>query len=317
MNLEPETRRDYYISSEMKKIWSVEIELLNKLLEVCKKHNLRIWAEGGTLLGAVREHGYIPWDDDIDMAMPREDYDKLQAVAKDEFKSPYFFQSGYTDMFPNGMAKIRMDGTSAIERKNIFKNLHQGIFIDIFPLDIIPDNTEELNLFIKKISVLRGEIYKYCDHTFSFTDWKYDLRLLKIIIKIKFKGFNKCFKEFEEYVKHYNSSQNTNVSLVSWSYNERFVRNRHWYDGIIWLPFEDVELPVPKDYHKILEKQYGNYMEPKQIPALHHIEFLSTDTSYLSVLQKLRKDYSKERWSLRKNSLLKKMKKVKHLFKNL
>lgn len=77
MNLEPETRNNYYISVEMKKVWAVEMQLLKKLLEVCEKHHLKIWAEGGTLLGAVRHQGYIPWDDDIDMAMLRDDYDRL------------------------------------------------------------------------------------------------------------------------------------------------------------------------------------------------------------------------------------------------
>ena len=92
MNLEKEIRNGYEISADMKKVWAVEMELLKKLLEVCEKHHLRIWAEGGTLLGAVREKGFIPWDDDIDMAMPREDYDKLQTIAKDQFKAPFFFQ---------------------------------------------------------------------------------------------------------------------------------------------------------------------------------------------------------------------------------
>ena len=81
MNLEKETRRGYVISAEMKKVWAVEIELLKKLLNVCENNHLRVWAEGGTLLGAVREKGYIPWDDDIDMAMPRKDYDILRNIA--------------------------------------------------------------------------------------------------------------------------------------------------------------------------------------------------------------------------------------------
>ena len=73
------------------------MELLKKLLEVCDKHHLRIWADGGTLLGTVREHGYIPWDDDIDMAMLRDDFDVLVKIAPKEFSHPYFFQFGYTE----------------------------------------------------------------------------------------------------------------------------------------------------------------------------------------------------------------------------
>lgn len=66
------------------------MQLLNKLLKVCGKHHLKVWAEGGTLLGTIRDKGFIPWDDDIDMAMMRDDYDKLQSVAKEEFKAPFF-----------------------------------------------------------------------------------------------------------------------------------------------------------------------------------------------------------------------------------
>ena len=153
MNLESETRKGYLISAKMKKVWAVEMELLKKLLEVCEKYHLRIWAEGGTLLGTIRHHGYIPWDDDIDMAMLREDYDKLQAIAKEEFKTPYFFQSGYTDLFPNGLSRIRKDGTAAIMDQAINRNYHQGIFIDIFPLDVMPDDEVLFKSFVKLINL--------------------------------------------------------------------------------------------------------------------------------------------------------------------
>lgn len=81
-------------------IQHIQLDLLKELLRVCDKYNLRVWADGGTLLGTVREKGFIPWDDDIDMALFREDYDKLVAVAPKEFKHPFFFSSVGTPRRP-------------------------------------------------------------------------------------------------------------------------------------------------------------------------------------------------------------------------
>ena len=91
--LNEEIRYGYTITRQMKEVWAVELDLLNKLLEVCKKHNISVFASGGTMLGAVRHKGFIPWDDDIDMMMFREDYEKLCLVAPLEFRYPYFFQT--------------------------------------------------------------------------------------------------------------------------------------------------------------------------------------------------------------------------------
>lgn len=88
--LEREIRGGYEVSEQMKRVWAIEIDMLQELFRVCDKYGLTIWAEGGTMLGTIRHGGFIPWDDDIDMAMPREDYDRLQEVAADEFKHPYF-----------------------------------------------------------------------------------------------------------------------------------------------------------------------------------------------------------------------------------
>ena len=89
MNLDEEIRCGYKVSAQMKHIWNVQMNLLKKLLEACEKHNLRIWASSGTLLGAVRHGGYIPWDDDIDMVMMRDDDNKLLSIASAEFKARF------------------------------------------------------------------------------------------------------------------------------------------------------------------------------------------------------------------------------------
>ena len=88
-----EIRDGYKVSREMKKIWAVELDLLNELNRVCNKHNIRCMAWAGTMLGAIRHKGFIPWDDDIDIMLFRDDYEKLCEIAPSEFTYPYFFQT--------------------------------------------------------------------------------------------------------------------------------------------------------------------------------------------------------------------------------
>lgn len=308
MNLEPETRRGYYISAEMKKVWAVEMELLNKLLEVCKKHNLKIWAEGGTLLGTVREHGFIPWDDDIDMAMLRDDYDKLQAIAEEEFNSPFFFQSGYTDQFPCGFSKLRMDGTAAIIPYEISQNFHQGIFIDIFCYDAVPDDKEDFEIQKVKSWELFKKLKMYCDGYWSFTNIWHNWNMLKSKCYVGYKGFRKTFAEYDNLFRMHSIKDNSNISFISFYYElERYLRDKHWYDETIYLPFEDIMMPVPIGFDRILTLQYGDYMKPVKAPTMHGgFEVLDTERSYLDYLPILRKKHKGDSIKLRINSFLKK-----------
>lgn len=105
--LQEEVRSGHLVSKKMKEIWAIELDLLMELQHVCKKYDLKLCAESGTLLGAVRHQGFIPWDDDIDVAMPRKDYTHLCKIAKEEFTSPYFLDYYGSDItFDNGFAKL-------------------------------------------------------------------------------------------------------------------------------------------------------------------------------------------------------------------
>lgn len=294
MNLEPETRNGYFISADKKKVWAVEMQLLKKLLEMCEKHNLRIWAEGGTLLGAIRHHGYIPWDDDIDMAMPREDYDKLQVFAKKEFKEPYFFQSGFTDIFPNGMTRLRMNDTTAILPQTLFQKCHQGIFIDIFPLDVVPDDDIVFKRLLERREKEKEKMMFYSSNHFSFTNLKYDWIVLKAKIEIGIIGFHSYFFKYDNTVKQFSKTQNKRVSIFSWLYDKKYLREKKWYSDTLHMPFENIMIPVPKDYDKILTTQYGEYMKPVKEPTMHGSYLaLDAERSYKEYLPKLR---NKHRW---------------------
>lgn len=298
MNLEKETRRGYEISAEMKKVWAVEMELLKKLLEVCERNNLKIWAEGGTLLGAVREKGYIPWDDDIDMAMPREDYDKLRSIANKEFQAPYFFQCGYTDLYPHGQTKIRKNGTSAILKGDIFQKFHQGIFIDIFPLDSLPNDMSIYKDYKKTRGQMKKNLELYCKHYYSFSDWKHNINTLKVLLFIKKIGFNKYFRQYDEFVKSYSKEDCDRVSIISWNGEEKYIRLKKWYSETTFLPFEDTMIPVPTNYHDILSKQYGDYLTPSIEPNQHGgFAVLDPNNDYKAVLPLLKKEH---RWDMLK-----------------
>ena len=95
--LQEEVRNNYVISSNMKKVWAVELDLLKKFIELCEKYQLTYWVGFGTLLGAVRHHGFIPWDDDMDVWMPRADYERLLQLTPDVIGEPYFLQTTMND----------------------------------------------------------------------------------------------------------------------------------------------------------------------------------------------------------------------------
>lgn len=128
-----------YVSKLIRDVREVQVDILKSLQTVCEKYGLRYFAMYGTLLGIVRNQDYIPWDDDIDIAMPREDYDRLLGLAEKEhvFESTLFLQNMYSDSgcFFGGYSKLRKNGTLGITRANRRQNCHNGIWIDIFPID--------------------------------------------------------------------------------------------------------------------------------------------------------------------------------------
>lgn len=125
------------IDEQINQIWSVELEILDVIHRICTEHGLRYSLAYGTLIGAMRHGGFIPWDDDIDLVMPREDYEKLLAVWHDAAPEGYLLQNTRTDPdFTQNFTKIRKDHTTFLqddtERE---KKYHKGIFVDIFPGD--------------------------------------------------------------------------------------------------------------------------------------------------------------------------------------
>lgn len=143
-------RDGFLVSGRQKRIWNVELNLLAEFADICSRYGLRWQMDYGTLLGAVRHGGFIPWDDDVDVTMPRADYERLQGIMADlqeyqDCMGKYFFQTCYTDNTDNTFAKLRDCRTTAICRDRKQEGRCQGIWIDIFPLDAVPDGTARMD----------------------------------------------------------------------------------------------------------------------------------------------------------------------------
>ena len=300
INLEAETRCGYLITTEMKSVWNVQLKLLQKLLEACEKHDLKIWADSGTLIGTIRHKGYIPWDDDIDMIMMRDDYDKLISVCQDEFKDPYFLQTAYSEKAPysHGHAQLRMNGTTGLLGNNIFMNIHLGIFIDIFVLDNVPEDNNEIRKMALSIMKFQSPLILRMQNKIIIS--KNIALLLKNILYrfMPIRIFKRRYKKMENFAKTYADSASKYVSPILLSQTPDFLMRcklrKEWFSDTILLPFEDIMMPVPKGYHDILTHEYGDYMTPVKAPTMHGgFLAIDPDKDYTQYIPKLRRQARK------------------------
>lgn len=252
-----ETRCDFLVDINRKKLWMVSLDLLMEFDGVCRKHGLQYFLAFGTLLGAVRHQGFVPWDDDVDVCMLREDFERLP-LFKDDFKHPYFFETPYTDPgYYYSPTRIRNSNTSAIVEKFRYQGFNQGIWLSIFPIDKwIPEGGEDKYNEIKKLHIDSSTCMRMSNPHLNSED----------LLRVKnYKGMSgvENYEKVHSIASQYKNCETDYVAnMVCSSYPYQcMVYKGESFSSVEYKLFEGIELPVPVGYDHILKTTYGDYMK--------------------------------------------------------
>lgn len=281
-----EVRSGYLVSEKMKKVWAVQLDLLCEFDRVCSENGLNYYLNGGTLLGATRHQGFIPWDDDVDVMMLREDYDQLCVIAKDVFAPPYFFQTALTEtgLFRTH-AQLRNSNTTGYILFDEKKNINKGIFMDIFVIDGLPDSKLLKSIHHLRLSFFKEMLWYAYDQQYEPLSFPMKIAYRLYQMSLKVVPFKKQFRYFDQKVlARYSKKKTKMVGDLALRWREGVHWNREWFDSYVYLPFEGMKFRAPVGYQKILEKQYGDYMklpeENQRGQNEHGGMFLDPDTPY-------------------------------------
>ena len=253
----------------LKRVQNELLIIAKEVLRVCSENGIKVFLVGGTLIGAARHNGFIPWDDDLDMGMLREDFERFVEIAPDCLGEGFFLQTWHTDSeYANAYAKVRMEGTVYHEANDPKTKKHQGFFVDIFPYDNIPDSAAELGAMAKRI--MRYRKLMLAKNGISLVVKKKGfLRLAKSVLvaasykaRAAFVPREKLIERFETEMNRYNGSETSRVCQESGGAAfGKYPIKRNYLTTTCDLRFEDTRFPCPADYDSFLRDIYGDYMQ--------------------------------------------------------
>jgi len=249
-------------------------DMLFEFDRFCKENNLKYWLGGGTLLGAVRHRGFIPWDDDIDLFMPRDDFQKLlkygRITSSIEIVPPAKRRGTIYHPFAYGNLH---ENTTVMISHTLKHNTGKGQFIDIFPLDNIPDGIL-FKKILRRILTLLQHLRNACVYRKQIEE---RTRIRQKIIRwlVRFSDGTVYAKVINFISRSCRNNSSELVGYISFSAMERYCFKRDWFSETIEGEFENHRYPIPGEYDAVLKKEYGNYMElPPESERLahHHLE---------------------------------------------
>ena len=254
---------------------AVLFELLQEFDRVCQKHQIKYVLFCGSALGAVRHKGFIPWDDDLDVAMLRSEYLRFLKVAPEELGEKYYLQPEFSENWSMFFSKLRKNNTTCLEKYHPKYEHHQGIYIDIFPIDNASDNKfiRKFQFYCSKIVVAKS-LYRRGYETDS-KGKKLFINLCKLLPQ---KPFHKIAT-----LKSENSTQMVHSFVACTTRYAKGVYQRKWLEETVLMDFETGKFPVSAHYDALLTTLYGDYMripEESERKIKEHALFIDTERDY-------------------------------------
>lgn len=248
-------------------IKEIELSILDYIDDVCKTNHIKYYLAYGTLLGAIRHKGFIPWDDDIDIYMPRKDYDKFIKLMASNIESHYRVLSIYNDSeYFYEFAKV-VDCRTRLITKNIKENQHEGVWVDIFPLDDAPKFLRMAKWFLNCLVACR-----ILSVNLKFSPQKYPRLLYPLWAVAKIVG-PRPFLKLSDRIARCGKSNEYVGYMCSMGVSKYYFK-KQWCEKTIMVDFEGKQYPAFEQYDEYLKYQYGNYMQlpPEDKRVSHPME---------------------------------------------
>lgn len=272
------------------------LELLKEFDRVCCKFHIQYSIGFGTMLGAIRHKGFIPWDDDVDIIITRKEFESFVKVAEEELGDKFFLQTINTDAgYTYNTVRLRMNNTSMIYDKWISAGFHQGIYIDIIVLDNIPD--KRIAAFLQKLQIILLSPFRFMRNKYIFfTCGKNIPVVIKVIMykTLKILPLDKINRKELDIATRYADVPCKNIAFLG----EGNLILKRWYPvrpipkyamkEFVYVPFEDTKLMCSRHYRLLLEQWYGNYMElppEDQRKIYHEPRYFSNNVDYKAYLR--------------------------------